>query len=57
MGSFRPRPRENAARVTSTDCQFHRGLPLEAVIARLEARGVGGAHIGIVELAGLVRTP
>ena len=44
-------------RLTCRDCQLHRDLPLEAVIARLEARGSGGGHTGIVELAGLVRAP
>ena len=44
-------------RITCRDCQLHRDLPLEAVIARLEARGVGGAQTGIRALAGLVRTP
>jgi hypothetical protein len=42
-------------RLTCRDCLFHADLPLEVVITRLEARGVGGAHTGIVELAGLVR--
>jgi len=44
-------------RVTCRDCQFHQDLPLEAVIARLEARGVGGPQTGIVELAAFVRAP
>lgn len=44
-------------RLSCRDCQLHADLPLEAVIARLEARGVGGAHTGVIELAGLVRVP
>jgi len=44
-------------RLTCRDCQLHRDLPLEAVIARLEARGLGGAHTGIRSLSGLVRRP
>jgi len=44
-------------RLTCRDCLFHADLPLEAVIGRLEARGVGGAHTGIRAVAGLVRRP
>ena len=44
-------------RLTCRGCMLHRDLPLEAVIARLEARGVGGEGTGIVALAGLVRAP
>jgi hypothetical protein len=44
-------------RMTCHDCQFHCDLPLQAIIERLEARGVGGATTGIVELSRLVRTP
>jgi hypothetical protein len=44
-------------RVTCRDCMFHRDVPLDAVIARLEARGVRGEQTGIVELASLVRAP
>jgi hypothetical protein len=44
-------------RVTCRDCKLHRDLPLESVIERLEARGVGGERTGIVELAQLVRSP
>jgi len=51
--------REHGAgvRLTCRDCQLNRDLPLEAVIARLEARGVGDAHTCIRSLAGLVRAP
>ncbi|MFI4973734.1 MAG: hypothetical protein ACHP84_04245 [Caulobacterales bacterium] len=34
-------------RLTCRDCMKHRDWPLEAVIARLEARGVGGANRGV----------
>jgi hypothetical protein len=44
-------------RLTCHNCQLHRDLPLEAVIERLKARGVGGERTGIVELSGLVRAP
>lgn len=44
-------------RLTCRDCKAHRDLPLEAVIGRLEARGVGGERTGIVALAQLVRGP
>lgn len=44
-------------RVTCRDCQFHRDLPVDGVIGRLEARGTGGASTGIVALARLVRSP
>jgi hypothetical protein len=49
--------RGTGVRVTCRDCQLHHDSPLEAVIKRLEARGVGGAQTGIVELAALVRAP
>jgi hypothetical protein len=42
-------------RLTCAGCMFHRDLPLEPIIARLEARGVGGAGTGMVELAHLLR--
>jgi hypothetical protein len=32
-------------------CQFSFSVPLERVIARLEARGLGGAQTGVVEVA------
>jgi hypothetical protein len=44
-------------RLTCRDCLKHRDLPLEAVIARLEARGVGGERTGIREAAKHVRQP
>ncbi|CAN7311933.1 hypothetical protein LJR164_001660 [Phenylobacterium sp. LjRoot164] len=34
-----------------------RDVPLEVVIARLEARGVGGAQTGIKDVAKFVREP
>jgi hypothetical protein len=46
-----------SVRLTCRDCMLCLDLPLEAVIARLEARGVGGEATGIVALAGLVRAP
>ena len=46
-----------SVRVTCRDCQLHRDLPLEAVIERLVARGVGDENTGIRSLAGLVRRP
>jgi hypothetical protein len=56
LGHYRSH-RGAGVRVMCRDCKLHRDLPLEAVISRLEARGVGGAHTGIVALAELVRTP
>ncbi|HVN00387.1 MAG TPA: hypothetical protein VMT68_09240 [Caulobacteraceae bacterium] len=44
-------------RLTCLDCLLHRDLPLEAVIVRLEARGVGGRATGIREAAQFVRQP
>ncbi len=44
-------------RLTCRDCKLHRDLPLEAVIERLVARGVGGEATGIVELVQHVRQP
>ena len=44
-------------RLTCRDCKHHRDLPLEAIIERLEARGVGGERTGIVELSRHVRAP
>lgn len=36
-------------------CNYDRILPLEDVIARLDARGLEGENIGIVELARLTK--
>lgn len=44
-------------RLTCLDCMKHRDLPLDAVIARLEARGVGGEQTGIREVARFARSP
>jgi len=43
--------------LTCPDCVNHRELPLEAVIRRLIARGVGSAATGIKEVAGYVNRP
>jgi hypothetical protein len=39
------------------DCQGRQIVELEAVISRLEARGTGGAHTGVRELARHVCQP
>ena len=39
------------------DCMNHRTFDLEAVIARLAVRGVGGAQTGIKAVASFVRAP
>lgn len=44
-------------RVACLDCQLGQTFGVAAVIARLEARGVGGAATGIRALAGLVVDP
>ncbi|MFI4973248.1 MAG: hypothetical protein ACHP84_01770 [Caulobacterales bacterium] len=44
-------------RLTCRDCMQHLDLPLEAVIARLEARGVGGGQTGVREVARYVAGP
>jgi hypothetical protein len=51
------RQHDASVRIYCRDCALSRDLDLEAVIERLEVRGVGGAHTGIVELADLLRTP
>jgi hypothetical protein len=51
------RPLGAAVRLTCRDCKQHRDLDLEAVIERLEVRGVGDERTGIRALAGLVRRP
>lgn len=43
--------------LTCLDCQRWRLFGLEAVIARLRARGVGGAATGVREVARHVREP
>jgi len=44
-------------RLACLDCMQHRDLPLEQVIARLKARGVGDETTGIKEVAGYVNRP
>ncbi len=44
-------------RLTCLGCYKHRDLPLEPVIARLMARGVGGERTGIREVARYVSEP
>jgi hypothetical protein len=44
-------------RVYCWGCYASVDYPLEAVIGRLEARGVGGAHTGIKAVAALIRQP
>lgn len=41
-------------RLTCLDCMRHRDLDLEAVVARLQARGVGGERTGIKAVAQFV---
>jgi hypothetical protein len=43
--------------LTCLDCMGRRTLPLEAVIERLKARGVGDERTGIIGLARYVRNP
>ena len=43
--------------LTCVDCIDHRELPLEAVIARLKARGVGDETTGVKAVAGFVKAP
>ena len=51
--------RKNRANVllTCLDCFWRQTIEREVVIARLEARGVGGAHTGIKAVAQFVRRP
>lgn len=44
-------------RLTCLGCMAHRDLPVAAVAAKLEARGVGGLSTGIREVAKFVREP
>lgn len=44
-------------RFTCRDCKRHHDVDLEVVIARLQARGVGGAHTGIRTVARLAEKP
>ncbi len=44
-------------RLTCVARMRHRDLPLEPVIARLEARGVGNAQTGIKAVAAFVTAP
>jgi hypothetical protein len=43
--------------LTCVDCIDRRELGLEALIARLEALGVGGETTGVKAVAGFVTTP
>jgi len=43
--------------LTCLDCLRHRAFPLEAVIARLKARGLGDERTGIRAVAGFVAAP
>jgi hypothetical protein len=43
--------------LTCLDCMEHRTFDLEAVIRRLEARGLGGENAGVKAVAGFVREP
>lgn len=42
-------------RLYCRDCSLSRDLPLEAVIARLRARGVGGENTGVRKVARYIR--
>jgi hypothetical protein len=44
-------------RLFCLDCLGHRDLPLEPVIARLKARGLGDSTTGIKAVAGFVSRP
>lgn len=43
--------------LTCLDCLDHRTFDLEAVIRRLEMRGIGGEQTGVRAVAGYVREP
>lgn len=44
-------------RLTCLGCMNHRDIPLDVVIARLQARGIGGGETGIRQVAQFVREP
>ena len=46
-----------AVRLTCLDCMKHGDWPLEAVIARLTARGLDGERMGVRAVAEHVRRP
>lgn len=46
-----------APNMTCRDCQLHRNLPLEPIVARLEARGIGGALLPSAHLPDLYWRP
>lgn len=57
LGHYRQFGRFRGVRVTCIGCMRSRDVALEVVIARLEARGVGGANTGIKDVAKFVREP
>lgn len=46
-----------AVRFTCTSCMLHRDVPVLAVVARLEARGIGSAETGVREVGRLSNAP
>jgi hypothetical protein len=51
------RQHNGAVTLTCLDCMRYRRFDLEAVIRRLEARGLGGEQTGVKAVAGFVREP
>lgn len=51
------RQHQAGVRLTCRDCLLHHDWPLERVIERLTARGVGGERTGVREVARHVRQP
>jgi hypothetical protein len=51
------RQHDGAVLLTSLDCVHRRTLPVEAVISRLTARGLGDEGTGLRAVAGFVREP
>ncbi len=53
----RYRQHNGGVTLTCLDCMQHRTFDLEAVIRRLESRGLGGETTGIKAVAAFVRQP
>lgn len=57
LASYRSFGPEMAVEFRCSDCQAHFDVGLEAVISRLQARGVGGPDTGVREVARYVEKP